>query len=107
MGAPNFLRLLERWPSVNALVAASRQDLEAFARACRHDWPDRFAERVESALASDHFVAWDWLVRAKTDTIRPRRHSTPRPRRPAPGVGAADGRTARRRQPSRLQPPSP
>lgn len=70
MGAPTFLRMLERWPTVNVLAAASRDDLVAFARSCKHGWPDRFAERVESALASDHFVARDWLVRAKTDTIR-------------------------------------
>lgn len=70
MGAPTFLRLLERWPTANALAAASRPDLEAFARSCRHGWPDRFADRVGSALAGDHFVARDWLLRAKTDTIR-------------------------------------
>ncbi|MHB1519540.1 MAG: IS110 family transposase [Candidatus Dormibacteria bacterium] len=70
MGAPTFLRMLERWPTVNILAAASRDDLVAFARSCKHGWPDRFAERVESAFASDHFVARDWLVRAKTDTIR-------------------------------------
>ncbi len=70
MGAPTFLRLLERWPNANALAAASRDELVAFARACRHGWPDRLADRVESALAGDHFVARDWLVRAKTDTIR-------------------------------------
>lgn len=54
MGAPTFLRLLERWPTANALAAASRPDLEAFARSCRHGWPDRFADR-------------DWLVRAIYD----------------------------------------
>ena len=70
MGAPTFLRLLERWPTVNALAVASRDEIAAFARACRHGWPDRFAERVETALASDQFVARDWLIRAKTDTIR-------------------------------------
>lgn len=70
MGAPTFLRLLERWPNANALAAASRDDLVAFARSCRHGWPERFAQRVEAALATDQFVARDWLVRAKTDTIR-------------------------------------
>ena len=70
MGAPTFLRLLERWPTANALAEASREDLEAFARAGRHGWPDRFADRVHAALEEDNFVARDWLVRAKTDTIR-------------------------------------
>jgi transposase len=70
MGAPTFLRLLERWPTANALAAVSRNDILAFARSGHHGWPDRFADRVESALAAEHFVAKDWLVRAKADTIR-------------------------------------
>ena len=70
MGAPTFLRLLERWPTANALAQASRDELVAFARAGRHGWPDTFAERVADSLAADNFVARDWLVRAKTDTIR-------------------------------------
>lgn len=70
MGTPTFLRLLERWPTANALAEASRDDLEAFARAGKHGWPDRFADRVQASLAADNFVARDWLVRAKTDTIR-------------------------------------
>lgn len=70
MGAPTFLRLLERWPTANALTAASRAEIVAFARAGRHGWPERFADRVATALAENHFVARDWLVRAKADTIR-------------------------------------
>ena len=70
MGAPTFLRLLERWPTANALAEASRDDIVAFARAGRHGWPDRFADRVEAALAAQSFVARDYLVRAKADTIR-------------------------------------
>lgn len=70
MGAPTFLRLLERWPTANTLAQASRDDLVAFARAGRHGWPDRFADRVHAALTTEQFVARDWLVRAKTDTIR-------------------------------------
>lgn len=70
LGAPTFLRLLERWPTANALAAASHDELEAFARAGRHGWPERFASRVETALADDNFIARDWLVRAKADTIR-------------------------------------
>ena len=70
LGAPVFLRLLERWPTANALVKATRDELEAFARAAHHGWPDRFADRVTQALDADAFVARDYLVRAKADTIR-------------------------------------
>jgi len=70
MGAPTFLRLLERWPTANTLAAAPRDDLVAFARSGRHGWPDRLADKVQAALAADNFVARDWLVRAKADTIR-------------------------------------
>lgn len=69
MGSPTFLRLLARWPTANALATASRDDLVAFARAGKHGWPDRFADRVRAALEADNFVARDWLVRAKADTI--------------------------------------
>ena len=70
MGAPTFLRLLERWPTAKALAAASRDDITAFARASKHGWPERFADRVQTALAVNNFTARDWLVRAKADTIR-------------------------------------
>lgn len=70
MGTPTFLRLLEHWPTANALAAASRDEIVAFARAGKHGWPDRFADRVEAALAAENFVARDWLVRAKADTVR-------------------------------------
>ena len=52
------------------LAAATREELVAFARAGRHGWPDRFADQVTAALAGDHFIARDYLVRAKADTIR-------------------------------------
>lgn len=48
MGAPTFLRLLERWPTANTLAEASRGDLIAFARAGKHGWPDRFGTRSRS-----------------------------------------------------------
>lgn len=70
MGAPTFLRLLERWPTANALATASRDELVAFARAGRHGWPDRFADQVHTALGAEHFEPRDWLARAKADTIR-------------------------------------
>ncbi len=70
MAAPTFLKLLQRWPTHDALAAATRDDLDAFARSCRHGRPDRFADRVLAALVADRFVARPYLVRAKTDTIR-------------------------------------
>jgi transposase len=70
LGAPTMLRLLERWPTRDQLASASHQALVAFARAGRHGWPDRFADRIAQALAADHFTPRAWLVRAKADTIR-------------------------------------
>jgi transposase len=69
LGAPTILRLLQRWPTAELLAQATREDLTGFARAGRHGWPDRFADRVETALNSEVFVARAELVRAKTDTI--------------------------------------
>jgi hypothetical protein len=41
------------------------------SRACpRSGWPERFADQVTAALTGDHFIARDYLVRAKADTIR-------------------------------------
>jgi transposase len=70
LGTPTFLRLLERWPTANALAAVSREELVEFARSCRHGFAERFADRVIDAVAADQFVAKQWLVRAKTDSIR-------------------------------------
>lgn len=70
MAAPTFLKLLERWPTHDALAAATRDELDAFARACRHGWPDRFTDKVTAALTNDRFVAKPYLARAKADTIR-------------------------------------
>ena len=70
LGAPTFLRALERWPTAEALAQTPREELVAFARACHHGWPERFAERVERALGADHFQPRPYLVRAKADTIR-------------------------------------
>jgi transposase len=70
LAAPTILRLLERWPTAVELRAASRAELIAFARSVHHGWPERFVDRVEQAVAGDHFVARDYLVRAKAATIR-------------------------------------
>jgi Transposase len=70
LAAPAILKLLARWPTHHELTQASREELVAFARSCRHGWPERFTDRVQTALATDHFPAKDYLVRAKADTIR-------------------------------------
>jgi transposase len=70
LGAPTFLRLLERWPTANVLAEASRDVLVAFAREAKHGWPERFTDKIATALGRDHFVPRDYLVRAKADTIR-------------------------------------
>lgn len=70
LGAPSFLRLLERWPTAEALAQARRAELVDFARGCKHGWPERFADKVAQALATDHFQPRPYLARAKADTIR-------------------------------------
>ena len=70
MGAPTFLRMLQRWPTATALAAASRQDLVAFARAAHSGYPDRFADRVGQVLGREHFTARQALAQAKVDTIQ-------------------------------------
>lgn len=70
LGSPVVLKLLQRWPTADELAAAGRDEIEALARAAKHGWPDRFADRVTQALAGEHFQARDYLVRAKADTIR-------------------------------------
>lgn len=68
--APVFLQLLERWPSAEALAAASHEEIEAFARSSRHGWPARFADRVAEAIATPQLPARPELARAKAGAIR-------------------------------------
>jgi transposase len=70
LGAPTVLRLLQRWPTQPELAQASREELVAFARAGRHGWPEKFAERVHTALAAPSLPTRDYLVRAKAAGIR-------------------------------------
>lgn len=70
LGATVFLKLLERWPSADALAAASRQEIEDFARSARHGWPARFADRVEQALTAPRLTPRPALARAKEGSIR-------------------------------------
>jgi len=70
LGAPTFLRLLERWPTAEALTEVPHDQLADFARSHKHGWPERFVDKVATALAGDHFIPRDYLVRAKADTIR-------------------------------------
>jgi len=70
LGSPVMLKLLHRWPTAGELAAAGRAEVEALARQARHGWPHRLADRVDQALAGEHFQPRDYLVRAKADTIR-------------------------------------
>ena len=70
LGAPTFLKLIEKWPIAADLAQASRAEIEAFARSCRHGWSDRFADTVVTALETRQFTPRPALVRAKADTIR-------------------------------------
>lgn len=70
LGAPSFLKLIERWPTDQALGGVSDTELEAFFRKAHHGWPQRTTRRLREALQSPQFVPKPHLVRAKTDTIR-------------------------------------
>ena len=70
LGAPTLLRLLERWPTQSELAAATQQDVVGLARAGRHGWPERFADRVVAALAAPRLPTRDYLVRAKAPGIQ-------------------------------------
>lgn len=70
LGAPTMLRLLGKWPTRAELAAVSRDELVTFARAGKHGWPNRFADQVEAALATEHLPVRDYLIRAKAGTIR-------------------------------------
>lgn len=70
LGSPTMLRLLERWPTAEDLAQATHEDLVAFARAASHGWPERFADRVQAALARPSLPTRDYLARAKATGIR-------------------------------------
>jgi transposase len=69
LDSPVMLKLLARWPTHASLAAAHTEDIEAFARAAQHGWPDRFAAGVTDALAAEQLPVKDYLVRAKETTI--------------------------------------
>ncbi|WP_202798903.1 transposase [Saccharopolyspora spinosa] len=69
LGSPIMLKLLAAWPMHTQLADLGREQLEGFARASRHGWPDRFAARVLDALAVEQLPVRDYLVRAKATTI--------------------------------------
>lgn len=69
LSAAVFLKLIGRWPSAQALQAAGRDEIAAFARANRHGWPDRFADQVTAALTTPRLPVRGELARAKADTI--------------------------------------
>jgi hypothetical protein len=49
---------------------ASRAELVSFARAGRHGWPERFADRVSTALSVPSLPTGDYLAYAKAAGIR-------------------------------------
>lgn len=69
LGSPIVLKLLATWPAHERLAALDTSEVQAFARAARHGWPQRFAARVADALAAEQLPVKDYLVRAKTGTI--------------------------------------
>jgi transposase len=70
LAAPVFLKLLERWPSAEELTAATRTELEDFARAAKHGWPGRFAGKVTAAMTAPRLAVRPELARAKAGSIR-------------------------------------
>ncbi len=70
LGGAVFLKLLQRWPSADDLARAGREEIAALARASKHGWPERFADRVVAALAADRLPVRPELARAKLGTIR-------------------------------------
>lgn len=70
LGAPTFLKLLERWPTQEALAGVSGAELEAFFRSAKHGWPERAVRELRRALSSSQFTPRPHLVRAKGETIR-------------------------------------
>jgi hypothetical protein len=65
-----MLGLLQRWPTQAELAKASRAELVSFARAGRHRWPERFADRVSTALSVPALPTRDYLAYAKAASIR-------------------------------------
>ena len=100
MGAPTFLRMLQRWPTATALASTSRQELVAFARAAHSGYPERFADRVGQALDREYLTARPTLAQAKVDTIQLMVAPAVAHRRPASNLGAAHGPAAAGRTPT-------
>ena len=69
LGSPVMLKLLTTWPTHARLADTDTDTIEAFARAAKHGWPDRFAARVADALAVEQLPVRDYLIRAKATTI--------------------------------------
>lgn len=65
-----MLGLLQRRPAQAELAKALRAELVSFARAGRHRWPERFADRVSTALSAPSLPTRDYLVYAKAAGIR-------------------------------------
>ncbi len=69
LGSVTMLKLLATWPTHAALAELDRVTLCSFARSVRNSWPERFADRVAEALATEQLPVREYLVRAKATTI--------------------------------------
>ncbi len=70
LGAPTFLQVLARYPTAEAVRAATDAELEALFRKTKHGWPVRAVGRLREALGTSQFIPKPYLVRAKADSIR-------------------------------------
>jgi hypothetical protein len=65
-----FLRLLERWPSADAIIAASRDEIVDLGRMAHHGWPERFPDPIAAALARNRLPVRSEPAPAKAGTIQ-------------------------------------
>jgi hypothetical protein len=69
MGAPTFLRMLQRWRPDRA-GRHLPPGPGGLRRGAHSGYPDRFADRVQQALGREPFTARPTLAQAKVDTIQ-------------------------------------
>ena len=106
LGAPTFLRLLERWPTANALAGVSRAELVAFARSCRHARPERFADKVEASLVAGALQAQGLPGAGQGRRHPPGRDPAGVDRSAARDLGATHGRAPARCAAARARSPT-
>jgi len=50
LGSPVVLKLLQQWPTSEAMTPADRAEVAALAGQAKHGWPDRFAARIAAEI---------------------------------------------------------